>query len=731
VAEIERKEERYGPFDLLEPLGVGAMATVHRGVERGASGFERDVALKRLLPHLAQDAEFVRGFVRDAKLASLLHHGNIVQLYELGRVGTSYFVAMEYVKGRDLRVILRQARRVCGPPPIEVAVALIAQLLDALDYAHGLRDADGDPLGLLHRDISPANLIVSDTGHLKLIDFGMARATFGQLMAHPARIKGKLAYMAPETLAGRRLDARSDLFSTSIIAHELLTATPLFAAREDHAIIDRLQHMQPPPPSTRNPICPAELDRIVLRGLAVDPDRRWQSAAEMRAALAQLAVERKLVATNREVAKWIEEAFREPAPGRSARLRLPLPPPPRRPADKRSGGTDGEPDDEVVDIVWGASAPHSMPVVVDGVPDMSLEPTVPAASTEAQTRPGRVRPPSPDMLSAMWTAQQAQAMVMAAPAPRRRPLLPFIVAAVGVIAAGAALAWLLSLRPSQPRAVVTPLEPAAPLAQPTPPGATAPTRAPVAAPQSAPAPSPPPQSAPAPAAVAPAPGLVDHAGESAGHSDRAGAGRGPDEPGIDRGSERDERRVRRARARRDRIARREERKRGEKREPEAAPDPPDAPEPTRDVLGAEPIEAQVAVVPSGETLTAVEPREPALHARPAPAATRADTTRAAALASARPAGPIIVSASRAQLESGNEEPMRFPHGHDPPARITAKLCVDSGGAVTSVTVLSSVSAKIRRTVERELSQWRYRPVVDGGNKVAACFATAFPVQRID
>src|SRR5690606_8725772 len=133
----------YGPFEVIDRLGIGGMATVHRAVERGIEGFERAVALKRLLPHLAEDEAFVRAFVREAKLASLLQHGNIVQLYELGRVGASYFISMEYVRGRELRRILRQAKRAMGPPPVAIALALVSELLDALDYAHARCDEDG------------------------------------------------------------------------------------------------------------------------------------------------------------------------------------------------------------------------------------------------------------------------------------------------------------------------------------------------------------------------------------------------------------------------------------------------------------------------------------------------------------------------------------------------------------------------------------------------------------
>src|ERR1051325_9894314 len=140
-------EEQFGPYSVYERLGVGGMATVHRALEHGAEGFERIVALKRLLPHLAEDASFIKSFVREAKLASLLNHVNIVQIYELGRVGTQYFISMEYIDGRDVRRVLRHARKVTGPPPINITVGILLQICDALDYAHTKADEDGHPLG--------------------------------------------------------------------------------------------------------------------------------------------------------------------------------------------------------------------------------------------------------------------------------------------------------------------------------------------------------------------------------------------------------------------------------------------------------------------------------------------------------------------------------------------------------------------------------------------------------
>src|ERR1700712_4367784 len=158
-------EEQFGPYLVYERLGVGGMATVHRALERGIEGFERVVALKRLLPHLAADASFIKSFVREAKLASLLNHVNIVQIFELGRVASEYFISMEYIAGHDIRRILRHARKVSGPPPINITIGMLLQLCEALDYAHTKVDEEGQPLLLVHRDVSPSNVLVTTQGH--------------------------------------------------------------------------------------------------------------------------------------------------------------------------------------------------------------------------------------------------------------------------------------------------------------------------------------------------------------------------------------------------------------------------------------------------------------------------------------------------------------------------------------------------------------------------------------
>jgi serine/threonine protein kinase len=385
--------EQFGPYLVYERLGVGGMATVHRALERGIEGFERIVALKRLLPHLAADATFIKSFVREAKLASLLNHVNIVQIFELGRVGTQYFISMEYIDGRDIRRILRHARKVSGPPPIHVTVGLLLQLCEALDYAHHKLDDEGNPMGLVHRDVSPSNVLVTSTGHVKVIDFGIAKAQSAQLRTQTGRVKGKLAYMAPEALAGKDLDARSDLFAIGVIGHELLTARPLFASKNEYQTLMKVQRGEVMPPSTFNQGCPAELDAIILRTLAREPDDRFRHAGELRDELHILRKQYGLQTSDRDVATWLEWACGLEAPSGfaghtagttdqpntalDAKLRRSRPPRTRKPDD-----------DEAVELAWGGpdDNPSGEPVVLDDVPDVSSKHLAYASALGAEVR---------------------------------------------------------------------------------------------------------------------------------------------------------------------------------------------------------------------------------------------------------------------------------------------------------------------------------------------------------
>jgi serine/threonine protein kinase len=386
-------EEQFGPYLVYERLGVGGMATVHRARERGIEGFERIVALKRLLPHLAEDASFIKSFVREAKLASLLNHVNIVQIFELGRVGSEYFISMEYIDGKDIRQILRHARRVTGPPPIHVTVGLMLQLCDALDYAHGKADEDGVPLGLVHRDVSPSNLLITSAGHLKVIDFGIAKAQSAQLRTQTGRVKGKLAYMAPEAIAGKDLDARSDLFAAGVILHELLTARPLFASKNEYQTLLKVQRGDIMPPSTFNQACPPELDGIALRALARDPDDRFLSAGELREELTLLRKAYNLQTGVRDVSGWVDWAFSLEPPSGSFTSNT-LDTGSQSQVSSRSISSPGrktprpasirKDEEEAVEIAWGGGGPISGPVLLDEIPDVSEKHLAARPSTVTQ-----------------------------------------------------------------------------------------------------------------------------------------------------------------------------------------------------------------------------------------------------------------------------------------------------------------------------------------------------------
>ncbi len=308
----KRRPELFGPYEVFERIGVGGMATVHRAKKQGIEGFERVVALKRMLSHLADDETFIKSFVREARLASQLQHANIIQIYDLGRVGRVYYIAMEYVRGRDLRKILKQTAYATGPMPLPMMLTLTRQLCDALDYAHNLNDENDEPLGLVHRDVSPSNILIAADGHLKIIDFGIAKATSSSLRTLSGRVKGKFAYMAPEAIQGKKLDRRTDIFAMGIVAYEMLTARPLFASKNQFDTIRKITRGEVEPPSTHNPECPPELDEIVLTALAKTPDERWQSAGAMHRALDHVAKKHGLQATNREIAEWVEWGFEQP-----------------------------------------------------------------------------------------------------------------------------------------------------------------------------------------------------------------------------------------------------------------------------------------------------------------------------------------------------------------------------------------------------------------------------------
>lgn len=350
--------EEFGEYLVYERLGVGGMATVHRAKKRGIAGYERGVALKRLLPHLAEDQEFIKSFVREAKLASMLVHPNIAQIYEFNRVGSTYYIAMEHVDGIDVRKILRYAHRSGEVVPLPVVLSILAELCDALEYAHTYCDELGEHVGIVHRDVSPSNLIVSSNGHLKVIDFGIAKATRPSHNTEGGRIKGKVGYLSPEAVAGNNAGPPSDMFSVGVVAFELLTTRPLFWAKTDFETLTKIKELEVPPPSSINPAVPPDLDRLVLQALERKVADRMQSAGDLRVGIDRIAQRYGYRLSSREVFDWLSGgagieswATIRPAPrslsqqqaaASASQLRpLPLPPPPEPERERERRTTNG------------------------------------------------------------------------------------------------------------------------------------------------------------------------------------------------------------------------------------------------------------------------------------------------------------------------------------------------------------------------------------------------------
>jgi serine/threonine protein kinase len=416
--------ESFGAYLVYERLGVGGMAEVYRAKKRGIEGFERQVALKRLLPQLAADEEFVRSFVREARLASQLRHVNIAQTYDLGRIGGAYFIAMELVDGKDLRQVLRHTAYATGPMPVPLVLSVLVQLCEALDYAHTLRDESGQALGIIHRDVSPSNVIVGRDGTTKLIDFGIARVSAGTLHTVSGQIKGKFSYMAPEVLAGQ-LDARADLWSLGVVAWELLTSQPLFTGGDDIAILERVRGQDIPAPSSINRHCPRELDAIVRTALARNPTQRWQTAAQLRGALESLAHRPGMNASHQDLVRWIDWAFSQPAGTRRWDEKL---------ASGTSTTTPALDEPSIVIEVGQPLAPSRLPATAPAasVTAMSALKTLLADESAALALPARpgpaaVRPtfvegtPRPESMQSTspWLAPQLR------PPPRGTPSPPF------------------------------------------------------------------------------------------------------------------------------------------------------------------------------------------------------------------------------------------------------------------------------------------------------------------
>jgi eukaryotic-like serine/threonine-protein kinase len=316
----KRQPIPFGKYLLLDRINIGGMAEVWRGKSFGAGGFERLVAIKRILPNIAEDEEFITMFVDEAKITVQLNHANIGQVFDLGQVSNSYYIAMEYISGKDMRAIFDRCRKKGEPPPIPLACYLIAKSAEGLDYAHRKVDGRGNLMNIVHRDVSPQNALVSYDGEVKVIDFGIAKAAGKATKTQAGILKGKFGYMSPEQIRGLPLDRRSDVFAIGVCLYEMLTGERLFVGDSDFSVLEKVRKVEVLPPSTYNRKIPEALEKIVMKALAKDVDDRYQYASEVADDLQRFLITSESVFGRKDLASYMRATFAEDVEKEKIRL---------------------------------------------------------------------------------------------------------------------------------------------------------------------------------------------------------------------------------------------------------------------------------------------------------------------------------------------------------------------------------------------------------------------------
>ena len=311
--------QTFGPYTLLDRVAIGGMAEVCRAKRSGVEGFEKIVAVKRILPHLSENKEFVDMFIDEAKMVAGLTHPNIVQIYDLGRIERAYYIAMEYVHGRDLRTILKRARERGMRLPLDLSLLVIGRVCAALDHAHKKRDEAGRAMNIVHRDVSPQNILISFEGDVKLTDFGIAKAATKARSTDTGTLRGKLLYMSPEQAWGKPMDRRSDLFSLGLVFYEMITDQKPFMGGSESNVLEMVRECRIAAPTTLNPRIPDRLERVAMKALDRDPENRYQDAGEMSKDLDRILVGRQ-PPTIAELARYMEILFDEDERGAARSL---------------------------------------------------------------------------------------------------------------------------------------------------------------------------------------------------------------------------------------------------------------------------------------------------------------------------------------------------------------------------------------------------------------------------
>jgi serine/threonine protein kinase len=386
----------FGKYYLLGLIARGGMAEVYRA--RSRKDPNRLLAIKCMRPQLAREARFVDMFIREGKLALMLRHPSIVSTTDVGRIEGRYFIAMEYIGGKDLTQVLRRCQEENKRIPVPHAVFIAARIAEGLHHAHTLVGEDGRPLNIVNRDVSPSNVRISYDGEVKMLDFGIAQALM-KFTSEIGVLKGKFSYMSPEQIRGMPVDARTDIFSTGIILHEMLTTEKLFRGDTEFALMEKVRKADVPPPSRFNRRVTPELDAIVLKALARDVADRYQSGAQLAADLNKLLVGYNFRPT--ELQEFVRGLFRadyakEVQDTQLARTSVPVderPVPSTNPSLEPMLETPPPPTPSVPTPAQLASVPASPPAATP--PAKSNTGPAPAMRQKSPTAPPPMQPPPP------------------------------------------------------------------------------------------------------------------------------------------------------------------------------------------------------------------------------------------------------------------------------------------------------------------------------------------------
>ncbi len=350
---------QFGRYELLRRVAVGGMAELYLARATGIEGFEKLVALKRILPQNAENDDFVAMFLDEARLAATIQHANVAQVYDIGRCDDGLFFTMEYIHGEDVRSIMQALIKRGRGLPLEHALAMVMGACAGLHAAHEKRGSDGRTLGIVHRDVSPSNVLVSYDGCVKLIDFGIAKAQVRQTETRAGTLKGKISYMSPEQCMGIDLDRRSDVFSLGVLLYEITTGLRLFPVENEYAALRQIVDHDAPAPSQRKPGYPPELEAIVMRALRRERSERYASAEELLLDLEGFVRARSLAVSSAKLGYFMRELFPERAVERIEPRAVPSAAPTAR-ASERS-------------LPLRAPTDHSVPVPVPRTSVLSLD----------------------------------------------------------------------------------------------------------------------------------------------------------------------------------------------------------------------------------------------------------------------------------------------------------------------------------------------------------------------